>query len=129
MTGGSTVRMAIAALRAGRPATITGAPILTVLPVETATSKLLALLDPQRKAPLLISGARAAALSLANLIDAADPERPVLIERSEWLDADVAAALVDPGQDFERAPIGPLHESTPASSVISRSPASSAGHP
>ena len=109
MTGGSTVRTAIAALRAGRPATITDTSRLTVLPVETATSELLALLDPQRKAPLLISGARAAALSLANLIDAADPERPVLIERSEWLDADVAAALVDPGQDFERAPIGPLH--------------------
>ena len=49
--------------------------------------RLLDLLDPRAKAPLLISGARAAALSLANLRDAADPGRPVLIARADWLDA------------------------------------------
>jgi GTP cyclohydrolase II len=55
-----------------------------------------------------MSGARAAALSLANARDAADPARPVLIERASWLDAEAALALADPGQDLARAPIGPL---------------------
>ncbi len=66
------------------------------------------MLDPQSKAPLLLSGARAAALSLANEREAADPARPVLVERSAWLDAGAALALADPGRDLERAPIGPL---------------------
>jgi GTP cyclohydrolase II len=70
---------------------------------------LLAILDPERKARLLISGQRAAALSLANLREAADPAQPVLVERSGWLDAGTAAALADPGQDLERGPIGPLN--------------------
>ena len=79
-----------------------------MLPVETATDELLDLLDPQARAPLLLSGARAAALSLANERDAADPARPVLVERAAWLDAAAALALADPGQDLARAPIGPL---------------------
>jgi GTP cyclohydrolase II len=33
----------------------------------------------------------------------------VLIERSDWLDADAALALADPGRDLDRGPIGPLH--------------------
>ena len=108
MSSGSDVARAIAALKAGRPATIHGAKDLTILPVETATSELLDLLDPDAKASLLISGARAAALSLANLRDAADPGRPVLIARAEWVDVEAAAALADPGQDLSRSPIGPL---------------------
>ena len=96
---------AIAALRAGRAVTIGGSPVLGV---ETATPELLALLDPEGAARLLISGARAAALGLANARDAADPARAVLIERSAWLDAATARALVDPGQDLARGPIGPL---------------------
>src|SRR5207248_1834050 len=60
-------------------------------------------------ARLLISGERAAALSLANLREAADPAHPVLVERAAWLDADTALALADPGQDLERGPMGPLH--------------------
>jgi GTP cyclohydrolase II len=59
-------------------------------------------------APLLISGWRAAALSLANRVDAADPGEPVLIERASWLDAETARAIADPGRDAERAPLGPL---------------------
>jgi GTP cyclohydrolase II len=69
---------------------------------------LLNLLDPGRTARLLVSGERAAALSLANLKDAADPVQPVLIERSDWLDAETALALADPGRDLDRGPIGPL---------------------
>lgn len=69
---------------------------------------MLDLLDPGGSAPLLISGHRAAALSLGNDREAADPDRPVLIERSRWLDRRSALALADPGQDLERAPLGPL---------------------
>jgi GTP cyclohydrolase II len=104
-----TIRRAIAALRAGRPVRIKGAQSVGVLAVETASVEMLQIVDPQRKARLLISGERAAALSLANLRGAADAARPVLIERGSWLDAEAALALADPGQDFERGPIGPLH--------------------
>jgi GTP cyclohydrolase II len=69
---------------------------------------MLGLLDPDGTAPMLISGERAAALSLANLRDAADPAEPVLIERADWLDRDAALALADPARDFDRGPIGPL---------------------
>jgi GTP cyclohydrolase II len=48
-------------------------------------------------------------LSLANLKDAADPVQPVLIERSDWLDAQAALAVADPGRDLDRGPLGPLH--------------------
>ena len=81
---------------------------MTVVAVETATPELLDLVDPERKAKLLISGQRAAALALANLRDAADPAQPVLIERSDWLDAEAALALADPGRDLDRGLIGPL---------------------
>ena len=97
---------AIAAIKLGRPVRIDG---LGFVAVETASAELLSLLDPRGTAPLLLSGRRAAALSLANARDAADPARPVLIERSDWLDAGTALALADPGQDLVRAPVGPLH--------------------
>jgi GTP cyclohydrolase II len=103
------VRKAIAALRAGRPVRIEGKTPVTVAAVETATPELLAILDPERKANLLISGERAAALALANVKDAADPVQPVLIEQSQWLDPETALALVDPGRDLDRGPVGPLH--------------------
>ena len=81
---------------------------MTVASVETAGSEMLAVLDPDSKAPLLISGWRAAALSLANQRDAADPADPVLIERTTWLDANSARAIADAGADLDRAPVGPL---------------------
>ena len=92
-----------------------------MLPVETATPELLQLLDPQRKAPLLLSGARAAALSLGNERDAADPASPVLVARSDWLDAEAALALADPGQDMARAPIGPLQPIALPDETLARS--------
>ena len=103
------IRRAIALLRAGRPIRISGAEGLTVASVETMTPELLDARDPQRGAALLISGHRAAALKLANERDAADPHAPVVIERAPWLDATVAAALIDPGRDLDRGPTGPLH--------------------
>jgi GTP cyclohydrolase II len=111
------IRRAIAALRGGRPVRIDGGEAIAVLAVETATAEMLDLLDRDRKAPLLISGERAAALSLANLRDAADPAQPVLIERAPWLDADAALALADPGRDLERGPIGPL-QPVPCACVV-----------
>ena len=108
MTAAPPIRRAIAALRAGRPVRIGGPEPIGIIAVETATPELLELVDPQRKARLLISGARAAALSLANLRDAADPAQPVLIERAPWLDGETALALADPGRDLDRAPLGPL---------------------
>jgi len=108
LSGELPFRRAIAALRAGRPVRIEGPESIVVLAVETATPELLDLLDPEQTARLLISGERAAALSLSNLKDAADPVQPVLIERSDWLDAGAALALADPGRDLERGPIGPL---------------------
>ena len=102
------LRRAIAALKTGRPVTIDSAQPLTMLSVETAAPDMLALADPEGRAPLVISGWRAAALSLTNRRDAADPARPVLIKRSDWLDPETARSLMDPGQDASRAPTGPL---------------------
>jgi GTP cyclohydrolase II len=103
------LRRAIAALRGGRPVTIEGAEAIGIAAVETATVELLELLDPDGKARLLISGERAAALSLANLREAADPAAPVIVERSGWLDPQAALSIADPGRDFDRGPLGPLH--------------------
>jgi GTP cyclohydrolase II len=103
-----TLARAIAALRAGRPVTIVGERPIGLLAVETASRSLLDLVDPEHGAALLISGERAAALSLANLREAADPSTPVLIRREPWLDSEAAPALADPGRDFDRGPIGPL---------------------
>jgi GTP cyclohydrolase II len=102
------VERAIAALRTGRALRIEAGEPLTAVSIETATPELLELIDPEASAPLLISGARAAALSLANERDAADPSAPVLIARESWLDSDAALTLADPAQDFARAPVGPL---------------------
>ncbi|MEO6432954.1 MAG: GTP cyclohydrolase II [Sphingomicrobium sp.] len=105
----STIGQAIAALRGGRAVRIGAGPPLTILAVETATPEMLAMLDPGETAPLLISGHRAAALSLANRRDSAAPAAPVLLTRADWLDGPAARALADAGQDYARAPIGPLN--------------------
>jgi len=104
----SNIERAIAALRGGRAVRIAGNPAIAVLALETATPETLELLDPEGKAPLLISGQRAAALSLANMRDSANPAAPVVIERAPWLDPAAAMTLADPAQDFDRGPIGPL---------------------
>lgn len=105
MSNGTDLGRAIAALKGGRAVQI-GA--LTVLAVETATAEILALCDPESVGPLLLSGWRAAALSLANRRDAADPAEPVLVERAEWLDCGAARTIADAGADGDRALIGPL---------------------
>ena len=109
----SAVRTGIALLRAGRPVRIDGPVPTAVLSVETATADLLGVLDPDRKAKLMISGERAAALNLANERDAADPAAPVMIGNEDWLDAETALAIADPGRDLDRAPVSPLHPVAP----------------
>ena len=108
MSRSGAVERAIAALRTGRAVRIDADEPLTILSIETATPALLELLDPEARAPLLLSGLRAAALSLANERDAADPHQPVLVAREPWLDPEAALALADPAQDYSRAPVGPL---------------------
>jgi GTP cyclohydrolase II len=103
------VRTGIALLRAGRPVRLEGPAPVAILAVETASQELLDLLDPERQARLLISGARAAALRLANEREAADPSSPVVIGHADWLDAATALAFADPGRDLDREPTGPLH--------------------
>jgi GTP cyclohydrolase II len=103
------IRRAIAALRAGRAVRIEGEAPIAIAAVETATPEFLDILDPKSSARLLISGHRAAALALTNRRDAADPGRPVLVERAPWLDCETALALADPGRDLDRGLVGPLH--------------------
>lgn len=81
--------------------------------LETATDALLAELDPNRRAPLLLSGARAAALGLANQRDAAATEQPVMVPRTPWLDAAALRTLADPAEDFARFSAGPLSTEAP----------------
>jgi GTP cyclohydrolase II len=107
------VRTGIAALRSGRPLRINGPRSIAVLPVETTSQELLELVDPTRRAGLLISGERAAALNLANERDAADPGAPVVIGHADWLDVSTALAIADPGRDLDRAPVGPLQPIAP----------------
>jgi GTP cyclohydrolase II len=91
---------------------IDGPVPVAILAVETATPELLDLLDPRHEAQLLISGARAAALHLANERDAADPGAPVVISHADWLDTATALAIADPGRDLDREPTGPLQPVT-----------------
>ena len=129
MSERSPIRTAIAALRAGRPVRIDRTEAIGILAVETATAEMLELMDTDASAPLLISGERASALSLANSRDAADPSSPVLIAREPWLDAPAALALADAGADFDRAPSGPLRalpltEAVPAKAAVALAKAS-----
>jgi GTP cyclohydrolase II len=98
------VERAIAALRAGRPVAV-GATI--ILSVETGTEATLDLLDPDGRAPILLSGERAAALGLGNRREAGDLKHAVQVHRSEWLDRDTARSLADPSLDFDRGPLAP----------------------
>ena len=108
MNRAGAVERAIAALRSGRAVRIEGRQPLSFASIETASPAFLAIADPKANAPLLVSGRRAAALSLANERDAADPAKPVLLAREPWLDSDAALTLADPALDFDRAPLGPL---------------------
>ncbi len=112
---GAPLERAIAALRGGRAVALDGQAVLAV---ETATPALLALLDPDHRATLLLSGPRGAALGLGNTLEAADPVAPVVIARCTWLGQEEALELADPGRDLARAPIGPLEPVTGGEGAI-----------
>ena len=96
---------AIDALRRGWPIRI-GA--LALLPVETADAGRLVAFDPEGVAPVLISAGRAATLKLANQIEAAAPDAPVLIDRAPWVDFAAATVLADPQFDLATPFKGPF---------------------
>ncbi len=96
---------AIDALRRGWPVMVGE---LTVLAVETGDAGRLLAFDPGGSADVLISAGRAATLKLANQIEAADPDAPVLVERAPWIDFDGAVALADPQLDLATPLKGPF---------------------
>lgn len=94
------VAQAIDGLRHGWPLAIAGAPLL--LPVETAF-----VADAQSH-HLLISGARAATLKLANQRDAAQASAPVLIRAAEPMGLAHALTIADPARDLASPLKGPF---------------------
>ncbi len=96
---------AIDALRRGWPVVIDG--VITVLSVETVDDARLAAFGGP--CDVLLSASRAATLKLANQIDAATPEKPVMIAHTPWLDIATARALADPATDLANPFQGPYN--------------------
>ncbi len=106
-SSGRDAARAIDAMRRGWPIAIAapGEPPLTLLAVETADAGRLAGFGDYH---LLISGGRAETLKLVNQIAAADPDRPVAVERAPWFDMALATALSDPQLDLATPMKGPF---------------------
>ena len=102
--GARDVARAIDALRRGWPVAVDK---VSFLAVETADAGGLAEFDGDKPAGLLISGNRAATLKLTNQREA-QPDEPVLIVRSPWLDLDAATAVADPALDLAYPLKGPF---------------------
>jgi len=103
------VARAIDSLRRGWPIAIrgNGEPV-GMLAIETADAGRLAAFDPAGDSPILLSAGRAATLKLANQIEAAIPDSPVLVERTFWIDFDCAVALANPQLDMATPMKGPF---------------------
>ncbi len=100
---------AIDALRRGWPVAISaGGETLALLAIETADPVRLAAFDSGESAAVLISAGRAATLRLTNQLAAAEPDAPVLIARTRWIDLAVATALADPQFDLHTPLKGPF---------------------
>jgi GTP cyclohydrolase II len=99
---------AVDALRRGWPIEIAaeGEAPLVLLAVETADEGRLR--DFGAEWHVLISGGRAETLKLLNQIEAAEPDRPVLVERAPWFDMPLATALADPQRDLATPMKGPF---------------------
>jgi GTP cyclohydrolase II len=94
------VALALDALRHGWPIEVDG--VLRLLPAETGFA-------PDVTAPrMLISSARAATLKLANQLDAAAPEAPVLIRAADPFKLAEARVLADPSLDLAHPLKGPF---------------------
>lgn len=79
-----------------------------VLPIETADEASLALFDPDSTAGVLLSAGRAETLKLANQMEAAVPDAPVLVDRAPWIGFAAATALADPQLDLATPLKGPF---------------------
>ncbi|MBO9576040.1 MAG: GTP cyclohydrolase II [Sphingobium sp.] len=101
---------AIDALRRGWPIRLAGETgALTLLPIEGATDESLKAFDPDARAGLLLSAARAVTLKLANQREAADPVCAVLVAREKWIaSAADAMAIADPVSDLMTPFKGPF---------------------
>jgi GTP cyclohydrolase II len=100
---------AIDALRRGWPVEVrAGDGSCRVMAIEGADDVTLGSFDPGGTASLLISSSRAATLKLTNQRAAADPEMPVIVERSPWIDRDVATSIADPVRDLGTPLKGPF---------------------
>ena len=100
---------AIDALRRGWAVRLTAPDgAIRLMAIEGADAVTLGGFDPDSEADILISAARAETLKLANQLAAADPELPVLVERTPWIDADVATAIADPVLDLASPLKGPF---------------------
>jgi GTP cyclohydrolase II len=106
LSGPRAVARAIDAVRRGWPVSIDGA--ISVLAVETADDRRLAEFDPDSVATLLISSGRAVTLKLANQLEAAAPDAPVMVERECWIDLAAATALSNPSTDLANPLQGPF---------------------
>lgn len=76
-----------------------------LLPAETASGE-------PRASQLLISGARAATLKLANQREAAEPDQAVLLRGAEEFDLGAALAAADPALDLTNPLKGPFRAET-----------------
>ncbi|HUD90323.1 MAG TPA: GTP cyclohydrolase II, partial [Sphingobium sp.] len=112
---------AIDALRRGWAVRLTAPDgAIRLMAIEGADAVTLGGFDPDGEADILISAARAETLKLANQLAAADPELPVLVERTSWIDADVATAIADPVLDLASPLKGPFRaRSLPAPQAAS----------
>ena len=103
------VARAIDALRRGWPIAIRGAgDAIGLLAIETADAGRMKAFDPEGESPILLSAGRAATLKLANQLEAAIPDSPVLVERTFWIDFDCAVALADAQLDMATPMKGPF---------------------
>ena len=111
---------AVDALRRGWPIAIRadGEAPLMLLAIETADEGRLSTfaLDGYN---VLISTGRAETLKLVNQIEAANPDRPVLVERAPWFDLALATALADPQRDLATPMKGPFRTLANAQPVAS----------
>jgi GTP cyclohydrolase II len=100
---------AIDALRRGWPVRISADDgSLRLMAVEGVSALSLDGFDAGGVADILISAARAETLKLTNQRNAADPEQPVLVARTPWIDRDVAMAIADPVRDLGSPLKGPF---------------------
>lgn len=110
---GRAAARAIDALRRGWPVRVSAADgTIRLMAMEGADAVTLAGFDPDASADILISAARAETLKLANQLAAADPDLPVLIARTPWIDADVATSIADPVRDLATPLKGPFAAKT-----------------